>query len=1059
MPKLSIKDFSGGLNTFFSPQDIKDNQFQKFADVDNQKIGRIDKVNGQTVKTTTGASIHTSGEVHGQGHLAYRSEYDASNNNNSTFWWVAYMKTAAAIWYLKRVVSNTWSNIIHQGSGGNWTDTNEAEIDMYVVNNILRVSDGNFLGNTSNVSKWYGHIKREYWGKGTVSGIAYGANEVPNYYQPPQNESYNNWLLENQKLKPPICVKMDGAYDSGGDVDAVREVGIYVYDCRHAYDMGGIHWEDVHDIWPDAEGTNPFNEKDRYAVTYIYDYVQESGLSRDSDGKVGVSGFEAINQTPDDEEKARVAGADILVNDQDGILEVSTVVVVDDASVFKRNSYIRIDQEIMFITAISSETLTIERGKMGTNAATHEDDSDIYVVPTPQKARAINLVVYTGASNTDWNYRITGINLYWQPKGDVDWYLVESLDVEKGFSESSNAILEPTASGAKDNWGFWMRCPTDTDRENGAGTLTGGSATAWTDTGYFANTAAGDIAAADSYTPVRSALSVMWGKVDSKTDTDTVNFDSNIKPITRVGTQDITPTDLRQKVFEPRTDAVTCWYIPFDGLKIATYASLTGRETTDKIPAIRWKTSCVTDDGMVIIGNVDTLDENDQTVRERSRIYWTMPGRPDEFTIFNSRDIGRADGDQIQALAFWNGRVYVFKDRNTYVFRIEDGVLIREKHYHGYGCQFRNACCVTPYGVVVSDASRITLFNESGPTEISYNWRKTATSGLDSYQEDFLFSDVECLNEGDFVTHAKWYVTNDFDDSGGDATYTWSANQTSILQQSSANRAFPGYGARRYRFTYDLTETTAFDGDGAITITTGFAENAVTIDLTAGTGLTIDFTSTASPGNFVIQIVSGTDTEGTYVFDNLSLKQIGPHVLGYSAITNELYFIPDTSSIGLKLFKFDFDTKSWSKQTLAANQVKSNLQLSEDMEPTVVFHDTSANTAKVNEFNTGSASSDTSTIRTKKFDAGDPTRQKRNKWLNITYQSTGQTVTVKLYFDGNASADKTLTFAASGTLTNAGSEVTGNWQTVEVEVTCDAADYILDDCVLHFEWMADKLNA
>jgi hypothetical protein len=134
---------------------------------------------------------------------------------------------------------------------------------------------------------------------------------------------------------------------------------------------------------------------------------------------------------------------------------------------------------------------------------------------------------------------------------------------------------------------------------------------------------------------------------------------------------------------------------------------------------------------------------------------------------------------------------------------------------------------------------------------------------------------LEQLTEGDFATHANWDVTNDLVDSGGNATYTWSATQTSTLTQVTAKQLRTAKSAQAYRLTYDLTETVAFDGDGAITITTGFASEATTIPLTAGTGLTVDFTSAATPANFVISIISGTDTQGTYVFDNLSLKQTG----------------------------------------------------------------------------------------------------------------------------------------------------------------------------------------
>ncbi len=132
---------------------------------------------------------------------------------------------------------------------------------------------------------------------------------------------------------------------------------------------------------------------------------------------------------------------------------------------------------------------------------------------------------------------------------------------------------------------------------------------------------------------------------------------------------------------------------------------------------------------------------------------------------------------------------------------------------------------------------------------------------------------AESLNETAFATHAKWDVTNDLVDSGGNAAYTWSANQTSTLTQIQANLAIAGVDAVWYSFTYTVTVTTPFDGDGAATITTGFAASAVSLDLSVGTH-TVYFKSKTTPTDFVISIVSGSDTEGTFEIDDVTLKEI-----------------------------------------------------------------------------------------------------------------------------------------------------------------------------------------
>ena len=57
-----------------------------------------------------------------------------------------------------------------------------------------------------------------------------------------------------------------------------------------------------------------------------------------------------------------------------------TAVDVDEGGQFSVNEMIQIDDEIMLITAISTNTLTVTRGYRDTTAATHADDSEIKTI-------------------------------------------------------------------------------------------------------------------------------------------------------------------------------------------------------------------------------------------------------------------------------------------------------------------------------------------------------------------------------------------------------------------------------------------------------------------------------------------------------------------------------------------------------------------------------------------------------------------------------------------------------------------------------------------------------
>lgn len=135
---------------------------------------------------------------------------------------------------------------------------------------------------------------------------------------------------------------------------------------------------------------------------------------------------------------------------------------------------------------------------------------------------------------------------------------------------------------------------------------------------------------------------------------------------------------------------------------------------------------------------------------------------------------------------------------------------------------------------------------------------------------------TEILNEGNFASHANWDhagTADDWLDTGGNATYTWSGFGNSTLTQTAANQAaaVAPAGNKAVRFQYDLAVTTPFDEAGAITITAAMAQAAESVDLTAGTAKLIEFITADAPADFVMTAVSSDDTEGTLVFDNFSL--------------------------------------------------------------------------------------------------------------------------------------------------------------------------------------------
>jgi len=64
-------------------------------------------------------------------------------------------------------------------------------------------------------------------------------------------------------------------------------------------------------------------------------------------------------------------------------------VTVTSGSSFEVNQFIKINSEIMKVTAISSNRLTVTRGQYGTTDTTHNHDSDIYHIAMPEKRECL----------------------------------------------------------------------------------------------------------------------------------------------------------------------------------------------------------------------------------------------------------------------------------------------------------------------------------------------------------------------------------------------------------------------------------------------------------------------------------------------------------------------------------------------------------------------------------------------------------------------------------------------------------------------------------------------
>ena len=126
----------------------------------------------------------------------------------------------------------------------------------------------------------------------------------------------------------------------------------------------------VGDIVADADSkrqiydwTSETLDSNTYYVSYNSGYIEQLFI----DGKSQQSGRQTIATT-----------ASTAVNNVSGYAVGATEIIVDDGSTLTDATYIKIGNEILGITNISTNTLTVVRGQLGTNASVIVDDAPVF---------------------------------------------------------------------------------------------------------------------------------------------------------------------------------------------------------------------------------------------------------------------------------------------------------------------------------------------------------------------------------------------------------------------------------------------------------------------------------------------------------------------------------------------------------------------------------------------------------------------------------------------------------------------------------------------------------
>jgi hypothetical protein len=167
--------------------------------------------------------------------------------------------------------------------------------------------------------------------------------------------------------------------------------------------------------------------------------------------------------------------------------------------------------------------------------------------------------------------------------------------------------------------------------------------------------------------------------------------------------------------------------------------------------------------------------------------------------------------------------------------------------------------------------------------------------------------------------------------------------------------------------------------------------------------------------------------------------------LGYDSIMNTLFVSYDSTSE--ELYSFNFDTRSWSKTDVSnLDGIQSNMVLDSSMR--TQLYDTDSD--KVENVASGSTTTTTLAIKTKRYDFGLPEQFKRFTKLHLIYLS-GTSVTVNIHIDGNSSIDLALTFASNTTLGVDSQRINLLGRSIEIQVTATNANTRIEGIDLEYD--------
>lgn len=152
----------------------------------------------------------------------------------------------------------------------------------------------------------------------------------------------------------------------------------------------------------------PYNDYPKYQAKFKQSVstIWEVDSSGNTEGVIAVNAFWGMHR--DYLNRAWTTGG--TIDDASFTASKTTVAVQSDEGVnFATDLLIKVDDEIMRITGTDADNLTVVRGENGSTAATHDDDSTVYIWNVQHDIRTAAIQITTNFHQRRYGQNVSGV--------------------------------------------------------------------------------------------------------------------------------------------------------------------------------------------------------------------------------------------------------------------------------------------------------------------------------------------------------------------------------------------------------------------------------------------------------------------------------------------------------------------------------------------------------------------------------------------------------------------------------------------------------------------------